>query len=107
MAAHTRHGHSPAGHAQGPTGPGSVVLELGGHIGALVLEVPPELSGQEIEITTAASLGPKARFTLRSPNLNKSARRLHKQGIKPLKSNDTLTIADPDGNHWTFATFAG
>jgi hypothetical protein len=38
-------------HAYGPTGPGSVILELGEHVGALILEVPPGLAGQEIEIS--------------------------------------------------------
>jgi hypothetical protein len=35
----------------GPTGPGSVVLELGAGIGALVLYTPPGLDGEEIEIS--------------------------------------------------------
>jgi hypothetical protein len=38
----------------GPSGPGSVVLEVGGDIGALVLEVPPGLVGAEIEISPVA-----------------------------------------------------
>lgn len=38
-------------HAAGATGPGSVVLELGGDIGALVLLAPAELRGHEIEIS--------------------------------------------------------
>jgi len=35
----------------GPSGPGSVILEVGGDIGALVLETPPGLAGAEIEIS--------------------------------------------------------
>ena len=35
----------------GPTGPGSVVMELGAGIGALVLYTPPGLDGEEIEIS--------------------------------------------------------
>ncbi len=58
----------------------------------------PGNSGQEIEIATGTSLGAKARFMLRTTNLSKSARILHKQQIKSIKSADTLTIADPDGN---------
>jgi catechol 2,3-dioxygenase-like lactoylglutathione lyase family enzyme len=58
----------------------------------------PGNSGQEIEIATAASLGPKARFTLRSSNLSKASRLLHKHQISVLKSKDTLTLSDPDGN---------
>ena len=35
----------------GPTGPGSVVMELGADVGALVLYTPPGLDGEEIEIS--------------------------------------------------------
>jgi hypothetical protein len=35
----------------GPSGPGSVVLELGHDVGALVLETPAALLGREIEIS--------------------------------------------------------
>ena len=38
---------SPAG----PSGPGTVVLELGADVGALVLYTPAELDGREIEIS--------------------------------------------------------
>ncbi len=41
-------------HATGPTGAGSVVLELGGDIGVLVLHAPAELHGQEIEISKSS-----------------------------------------------------
>jgi hypothetical protein len=36
----------------GPSGPGTVVLELGADVGALVLFTPAELDGREIEIST-------------------------------------------------------
>lgn len=58
----------------------------------------PGNSGQEVEIATAASLGTKARFTLRTENLAKAARILRKKEIKAIKSADTLTVSDPDGN---------
>ena len=35
----------------GPTGPGTVVLELGPGIGALILYTPADLDGEEIEIS--------------------------------------------------------
>jgi hypothetical protein len=35
----------------GPSGPGSVVLEIGEGVGALVLDAPPGLNGREIEIS--------------------------------------------------------
>jgi hypothetical protein len=39
----------------GPSGAGSVVLDLGGTIGALVVETPAALSGREIEISPIAA----------------------------------------------------
>ncbi len=35
----------------GPSGAGTVVLDLGAAIGALILDTPAELAGQEIEIS--------------------------------------------------------
>jgi hypothetical protein len=35
----------------GPSGPGTVVLELGANVGALALFTPAELDGREIEIS--------------------------------------------------------
>jgi hypothetical protein len=40
-----------AAHAAGATGAGSVVLELGGEIGVLVLHAPDRLHGTEVEIS--------------------------------------------------------
>jgi len=37
--------------AAGPSGPGTVILELGPGVGALVLYTPAELDGREIEIS--------------------------------------------------------
>ena len=37
----------------GPSDPGTVVMELGGDIGALILYTPAELNGREIEISRA------------------------------------------------------
>jgi hypothetical protein len=46
------------GHRTGPTGPGTVVLDLGGDTGALLLEAPPELNGREIEISPSGGAMP-------------------------------------------------
>jgi hypothetical protein len=48
--------------AVGPTGPGSVVLDLGAGVGALILDVPAALSGREIEISPVGG-GAAARRT--------------------------------------------
>ena len=47
----------------GPSGPGTVVLELGPGIGALVLYTPAELDGREIEISLDSDAAPAARRT--------------------------------------------
>ena len=46
----------------GPSRAGSVVLDLGAGIGALILDTPAELNGREIEISLL-SAGPRARRT--------------------------------------------
>lgn len=50
---HHETGYNEIRNASGPTGPGSVILELGGDIGALILQAPPSLAGREIEISPA------------------------------------------------------
>jgi catechol 2,3-dioxygenase-like lactoylglutathione lyase family enzyme len=57
----------------------------------------PGDSGQEVEIV-AVTFGTKARLTLNSENLSRSARYLHKEGVAAAKNGATLTITDPDGN---------
>jgi hypothetical protein len=52
-------------HASGPTGAGTVVLELGGDIGVLVLQTPPELHGQEIDITSSTPGFPRTHSLVR------------------------------------------
>jgi hypothetical protein len=51
-------------HATGPTGAGTVVLELGGDIGVLVLHAPAELHGREIEISRSTPAGPHTTHAL-------------------------------------------
>jgi catechol 2,3-dioxygenase-like lactoylglutathione lyase family enzyme len=58
----------------------------------------PGDSGQEIEIAPWDKLGTRAHLTLHATNLSKAARLLHKQDIKFVKSANTLTFTDPDGN---------
>jgi hypothetical protein len=43
-------------HAYGPTGPGTVVLELGAEVGALILYTPADLDGAEIEVSRDGDL---------------------------------------------------
>jgi len=48
----------------GTSGPGSVILELGEGVGALILEAPPGLHGREIEISPADG-GPRTHSLVR------------------------------------------
>jgi hypothetical protein len=48
----------------GASGPGTVVLELGEGIGALVLDAPAELAGREIEISPCGG-GPRTHSRVR------------------------------------------
>lgn len=50
--------------ARGTSGPGSVILELGEGVGALILEAPPDLHGHEIEISPAGG-GPRTHSLVR------------------------------------------
>lgn len=49
-------------HVHPPSRSGSVVLDLGGDIGVLILDTPPEMNGREIEISRATE-GSGARRT--------------------------------------------
>jgi catechol 2,3-dioxygenase-like lactoylglutathione lyase family enzyme len=63
----------------------------------MFLHMPGD-SGQEIEIAAYPTLTTRARLTLRTPSLSRSAHLLHKQEIKLIKADNSLTLADPDGN---------
>jgi len=52
-------------HAAGATGAGSVVLELGGDVGVLVVTTPAALLGQEIEISPAGPDSPRTHSLVR------------------------------------------
>jgi hypothetical protein len=49
--------HTPAEPNAGPSGSGTVVLELGPGAGTLVLHTPPELNGTEIQISQPGDAG--------------------------------------------------
>jgi hypothetical protein len=53
--------HTHQHHADGPTGPGSVVLDLGEKIGALVIHTASARHGQEIEVSQLDAPGPTIR----------------------------------------------
>ena len=45
--------------AAGPSGPGTVIMELGADIGALILFTPADMDGEEIEISCDDEPGAK------------------------------------------------
>ncbi len=57
--------HTPAEPVAGPSGSGTVVLELGPGAGALVLHVPAELDGTEIDISLAGQPGHRTHSMVR------------------------------------------
>ena len=52
------------GHQAAPTGAGSVMLDLGGSVGALILDAPAGLHGREIEISPAGDAGARRTHAL-------------------------------------------
>ena len=57
----------------------------------------PGNSGEEVDIAPA-SLGQHARFTFESSSLGRSGRHLGHEHIKFKKTEDLLSLTDPDGN---------
>ena len=51
--------------AAGPSGPGTVILELGADVGALVLFTPADLDGREIEISMEDGVGRRTHSRVR------------------------------------------
>ena len=49
----------------GPSGPGTVILELGADVGALVLFTPADLDGREIEISVEGGAGRRTHSQVR------------------------------------------
>lgn len=62
----------------------------------MFLHMPGD-SGQEVEIAQS-TLGTRARIILRTNNLGKSLRHLHKEQITLIKLKTTVAFNDPDGN---------
>jgi hypothetical protein len=61
--------------AAGPSGPGTVVLELGADVGALVLHTPAELDGREIEISPEEAVtGPRTHSMVRPRHMTNGTR---------------------------------
>ncbi|WP_295695080.1 hypothetical protein [Lapillicoccus sp.] len=49
----------------GPSTDGSIVLDIGGDIGALIILTPPDLAGAEIEVSADAPDSPRTHVAVR------------------------------------------
>ena len=90
---HAASGPTAPEHVSGPSGPGSVVLELGADIGALILDAPPGLAGREVEISPAAG-GPRTHSLIRE---RRTAAGLTYAAVYPVLSAGDYTVWRDDG----------
>jgi hypothetical protein len=88
----------------GPSGPGTVVLELGPGAGALVLHTPAELNGAEIEISLVGGGGRRTHSAVR-PRLVADSTRY--AAVYPGLPPGEYTIWHPDGMPAATVTVAG
>jgi hypothetical protein len=83
-----------AEHEAGPSGPGTVVLDVGGTTGALVLYVPAGLDGAEIEISLVGH--PGARRTHALVRQRRAGPRVQHAAVYPgLAAGEYLIWAGP------------
>jgi hypothetical protein len=76
--------------ALGPSAQGSVVLDVGADIGALVLHTPPGMDGREIEISMTGS--PAARRTHSQVRERRAGQRVQHAAVYPGLTAGTYTI---------------
>jgi len=85
-------------HQTGPTGTGSVVLELGENIGALILTTPPDLAGHEIDISPcggeAGAGGPRTHSLVRE---RRTASGTSYAAVYPVLTAGQYTVWRADG----------
>jgi hypothetical protein len=55
--------------SSGPTGPGSVVLDIGGDVGALIIITPARMAGEEIHISPLRDLTGRTHALVRERRL--------------------------------------
>jgi hypothetical protein len=79
----------------GPSRSGSVVLDLGPGVGALVLHAPPELDGREIEISR---LGSTPAHRTHSRVRPRKTGRTQFAAVYPQLAAGTYTLWNHDGN---------
>lgn len=82
--------------AYGPTRAGSVMLELGDSIGALILETPAAMNGREIEISRATGGAPVPHTHSQVRERNTAAGTSYAAVYVGLPAGDYAVWQDPD-----------
>jgi hypothetical protein len=80
-------------HSAGTSDPGSVILELGEGVGALILDAPPHLHGHEIEISPLTG-GPRTHSLVRE---RRTATRTVYAAVYPVLAEGDYVVWDEDG----------
>ena len=76
--------------AAGPSGPGTVVMELGADIGALILYTPADMDGEEIEISRDRGTGARRPAHALAGPAASHGRRDHVRGRLPRPAGRAL-----------------
>jgi hypothetical protein len=90
--------------APGPSGSGTVVLDLGPGAGALILDTPAELDGAEIDISRAAGDGHRTHSMVRPRHVAGGTRYA---AVYPDLPPGEYTVWRADGTAATTATITG
>jgi hypothetical protein len=91
--------------APGPSSSGSVVLDLGAGIGALVLYTPPEMDGHEIEVSPLG--GAPVHRTHSQVRLRKTRDQTHYAAVYPQLAAGDYAIWRDDVTPAATVTIAG
>ncbi|MEZ0092427.1 hypothetical protein [Streptacidiphilus sp. EB129] len=65
VPAHHTHAHQKNGEIYGPSRAGSVLVDIGGDIGALIIHTPAGLHGAELELSPADTPGLRTHMAVR------------------------------------------
>lgn len=88
----------------GPSNDGSVLLDIGGDIGALILHTPADLAGAEIEISPATDEAHRSHVAVRERRGHGPTRYA---AIYPGLHAGAYTLWGPDGQPATQVTITG
>jgi hypothetical protein len=90
--------------AWGPSYDGDVIVNIGGHVGALIIITPPTLAGREIEISPAQNGGARSHVAVRE---RRGPGRSRFAAVFPALAEGDYTVWDPDGSAAANVTITG